>query len=387
MEDKTNMSEVSRNTRKKESGSSTMKIAGREIANGRLPYLVAECSCNHCGDIHKATELIKAAKAAGADAVKFQAYTPDTITLNSDKPDFLIKSGPWKGRSLYDLYKEAHTPFEWFPALYGMADHVGITMFASVFDKSSVDMLERLGCPAYKIASMEIVDIPLIKYAASTGKPLIISTGMASDKEVLQALGASIRSNTAFLACVSNYSERYSGPELYRMKQLQSMCDIVGVSDHTLGNSIAVGATAMRAAIIEKHMIMDVIHPSHDAKFSITPEDFGEMKKAVHQVWLSNTRESTLHDTEEDSRIFRRSLYVVKDIKKGEKFTEANVRSIRPGWGMEPALLPRVIGRKACVDIPRGTALTRDMIIGLERKESVLLDIRSRNRHEEGEAS
>lgn len=339
-----------------------MKIAGHTIANGRLPYLIAEISCNHCGSFEKALELINAAADAGADAVKFQAYTPDTITIDHHSQDFLIQSGPWKGKSLYDLYKEAHTPFDWFPDLFHRAETQRVAMFASVFDKSSVDMLEHLGCPAYKIASMEIVDIPLIKYAASTGKPLIISTGMASDKEVLQAIGASKRGNTAFLACVSNYNERRTGPELYRMKQLQEMCDIVGVSDHTLGDVIAIGATSMGAAIIEKHMVMDVNDPSHDAKFSITPYEFSEMRNAVHQAWNSISRESKLEDVEEDSRVFRRSLYVVKDIAKGEKLTEANVRSIRPGYGMEPALLPRILGRKATSAIQRGTALRKDMI-------------------------
>ncbi len=339
-----------------------MKIAGQTIANGDIPYLIAEVSCNHCGDIHKATELIKAAKEAGADAVKFQAYTPDTITLDLRTKDFLIHSGPWRGKSLYDLYKEAHTPFEWFPALFGMADHVGITMFASVFDKSSVDMLERLGCPAYKIASMEIVDIPLIKHAAATGKPLIVSTGMASEREVLQAIGATKRGNTAFLACVSNYDDRASGPELYRLGHLQGMCDISGLSDHTTGEVMATGAAAMGAAIIEKHLILDRSDPSPDAGFSSTPEEFAVMRSYVHEVWFSLVREGHLYDIEENSRIFRRSLYAVADIKKGERLTEENIRSIRPGYGMEPAMLPRILGKKAAIDIQRGDALRKDML-------------------------
>jgi pseudaminic acid synthase len=341
-----------------------MKIAGVEVANGRLPYLIAEISCNHCGSLDKARELIAAAKAAGADAVKFQAYTPDTITIDHLSPDFLLRSGPWKGKSLYQLYKEAHTPFEWFPVLYEHADKVRIPLFASVFDKSSVDMLEKLGCPAYKIASMEIVDLPLIRYAAATGKPMIISTGMASDKEIVAATMASKRTNTAFLACVSNYPARDTDPELYRLRRLQEMCDIVGISDHTLGDHIAVGATALGASIIEKHFILDIMDESHDANFSLDPEAFSRMRDAVHNVWMSvSSGPSALVDVEEDSRVFRRSIYVVEDIKKGQLFTEQNIRSIRPGFGMEPAMLTRLVGRrKAAMDLTRGTALKKEMV-------------------------
>jgi len=340
-----------------------MKINGREIANGLMPYLICEISCNHCGDIHKATELIKAAKKAGADAVKFQAYTPDTITIDHRGPDFLIKAGPWKGQSLYDLYKKAHTPFAWFPALYGMADHVGITMFASVFDKSSVDMLERIGCPAYKIASMEIVDTPLIRYAADTGKPLIISTGMASELEVGRAIHASRRNSTAFLACVSSYPAHPAHPELNRLRVLMNTTDISGISDHTVSDEMAIGATAMGAAIIEKHLILDSSEDSLDADFSLTPEEFKRMADAVSNVWMS-TRPmgSEVHDPEEDSRIFRRSLYAVENIRKGEKLNESNVRSIRPGNGMPPAMLPKILGKRAAVDIQRGTAMSRELI-------------------------
>lgn len=339
-----------------------MKIAGQEIGRGQRPYLIAEVSCNHCGDIHKATELIKAAKAAKADAVKFQAYEPDTITIDHDSDDFRIQTGPWKGRTLHDLYKEAHTPFAWFPALFGMADHVGITMFASVFDKTSVDMLERLGCPAYKIASMEIVDIPLIKYAAATGKPLIISTGMASEKEIMQAIGASKMRNTAFLACVSAYPSHPGDPGLARLKRLQDLCEVVGISDHTPSNEMAIGATALGAAIIEKHLkLKDTT--TLDEEFSLTPAQFKGMAWSAHQTWFSASGKKFLFDNEDDSRIFRRSLFVVKDIKRGQLLSEDNIRSIRPGKGLPPYLFPRLVGKKrAAIDIKRGTPLSKDLI-------------------------
>lgn len=339
-----------------------MKIAGREIGRGNRPYLIAEVSCNHTGDIHKATELIKAAKASGADAVKFQAYEPDTITIDHDSDDFRIQTGPWAGQTLHQLYTKAHTPFAWFPALFGMADYVGITMFASVFDKSSVDMLERLGCPAYKIASMEIVDIPLIKYAASTGKPLIISTGMASDKEIMQAIGASKMRNTAFLSCISSYPSHPSDPGLMRLRRLQDMCEVVGISDHTKTDETAIGATALGAAIIEKHMKLpgDI---TLDDEFSLTPKEFDDMRHHVFETWLSCNNPQPHMNIERDSRIFRRSLFVVQDIKKGQLLSEDNIRSIRPGYGMPPYLLPRLVGKKrAAVDIKRGTPLSKDLL-------------------------
>lgn len=339
-----------------------MKIAGTEIGRGHRPFIVAEVSCNHNGDIHLATELIKAAKAAGADAVKFQAYEPDTITLDHNGDDFILKSGPWQGMTLYQLYKEAQTPFAWFPALFGMADHVGIPMFASVFDKSSIDMLERIGCPAYKIASMEIVDIPLIKYAAATGKPLIISTGMASEREIMQAIGASKMRNTVFLACVSSYPASVHDPELARLKRLQELCEVAGVSDHTITTEIAVAATALGAAVIEKHLMLPDTK-THDKDFSMTPDQFRDMVDAVHQTWNSAFGQWQKIELEEDTRPLRRSLYAVADIKKGELLSDDNVRSIRPGYGMPPYLLPRLIGKKrAAVDIPRGTALKKELL-------------------------
>ncbi len=338
-----------------------MNINGREIGGNNPPYLISEISCNHCGDLDKAVALIQAAKNAGADAVKFQAYTPDTITLNYPGNDFLIKEGKWLGWTLYDLYKEAHTPFEWFPILYEEADKIELTMFASVFDRSSIDMLEHLGCPAYKIASMEIVDTPLIKYAASTKKPLIISTGMASRREIDAAYRAAGSRNVALLACVSAYPSLESEPSLRRLALLQSRYPLVGLSDHCLWHEIPVAATAMGAVMIEKHLCLDRDDPSQDATFSITPEDFREMCDHVNDIYES-LNDSDISENEMSSRQFRRSLYVTADIEKGEKFTPENIRSIRPGYGLDPARYPTILRRKAAVDIKAGTALTKEMI-------------------------
>jgi pseudaminic acid synthase len=338
-----------------------MKIGDYEIANGNKPYLIAEISCNHGGSLHLACELIVLAKCAGADAVKFQAYTPETITLNIQKADFLIKSGPWQGWYLHDLYKDAHTPFEWFPRLYEVADEVGITLFASVFDPTSVDMLERLGCPAYKIASMEIVDIPLIRYAASTNKPLIISTGMASEHEIHQAMRAAHSyNNCAMLACVSSYPATLGESGLGRLKALRDIAYISGLSDHSLGDEVTIAATGMGAAIIEKHFCQSRDRLIHDAEFSMEPEEFLAMSN--HIKWIHASLVNKEYKSEEASRQFRRSLYAVENIGKGEWFTEKNVRSIRPGYGLPPVQIKWLMNHRAVVDIPRGTALKKEMV-------------------------
>ncbi len=339
-----------------------MNINGREIGKNNPPYLIAEVSCNHCGSIDKAVELIHAAHNAGADAVKFQAYTPETITLNYSGSDFLIKEGLWQGWTMHDLYREAHTPFEWFPILYEEADRIGITMFASVFDRTSVDMLEHLGCPAYKIASMEIVDIPLIEYAAATGKSIILSTGMADEKEIATAFRAASRrapGNVAVLACVSSYPASTTEPALSRLAYLKDNYPRVGLSDHTEVHDIAIAATAMGTMMIEKHLIMAHDDPSQDASFSLVPEQFSEMRSHVDNIYAS------LHSipiNEYSSYQFRRSLYVTADIAEGEKFTEDNIRSVRPGYGYDPAKYWWVLKKRAAVTIRAGTALRAEMI-------------------------
>jgi pseudaminic acid synthase len=337
-----------------------VKIAGREIADGILPYVIAEVSCNHMGGLSNALDLVKAARWAGADAVKFQAYTPDTLTLNCNKTDFIIQDGIWKGNTLYDLYQKTHTPFEWFPKLFKAAEKEGITAFASVFDPSSVAMLERLGCPAYKIASMEITDVPLIACAAATHKPLIISTGMATNKEILDARAAA--PNCAFLHCTSEYPGTTEWADLTRMEKLRALLNPrgtsdtpIGLSDHTKKLVAPLVATSLRAAIIEKHIMASESVESEDKEFSLDAEDFKAMValiKMTHEslqprVFASNP-----------SNQFRRSLYAVMDIAEGDEFTEANIRSIRPGYGIAPKNITKLLGKPALQHYRRGDRIT-----------------------------
>jgi pseudaminic acid synthase len=335
-----------------------MIIDGKEVRCGHTPYIIAEASCNHGGYIDNALSLIEAAKYAGADAVKFQAYTPDTITLNCNKPDFIIQDGLWKGRNLYELYTETHTPFEWFPKLFKHAKKHGITIFASVFDKTSVDMLEKLGCPAFKIASMEIGDIPLIEYAARKNRPLIISTGMANFKEVKAASEACENTNVAFLHCTSEYPGTVEWSDLSRILLLKVLLGaeaVIGVSDHTPGPTIVpIASTTLCAAIIEKHLRLDDVK-TEDAEFSLKPQDFAtmvELVKYAHEAL--KMREFVANP----SRQLRRSLYAVADIKKGEPFSDSNIRSIRPGYGLSPKSLPKLLGRKADQNYRKGDRLT-----------------------------
>ena len=341
-----------------------MKIGKRELRVGP-PYIVAEISGNHCGEIDKAIQLIEVAKWAGADAVKTQCYTPDTITLNCDRPDFLIKEGPWKDRSLYDLYTRAHTPFDWHPELYRYARSTGIEIFSSVFDYTALALLEELDCPAYKIASMEITDIPLIEAVARTGKPMIISTGMATDGEVGGAFEAAVDADAndiGLLHCVSGYPTPIEQSNLWRIGHLYEMWPrlIIGVSDHSLGREVPMMATAMGSRIIEKHLCLSRDDVSEDADFSLEPGEFKAMVAAAHQAWAACRYNET--KSEDSSRQLRRSLYVVQDMQKGEAFSPENIRSIRPGYGLPPEHLNKIVGRVAIADIARGTALTAALI-------------------------
>jgi len=333
-----------------------MQIDGREIGNYLKPYIVAEVSCNHGGNLNTALELIEVAKWAGADAVKFQAYTPDTITLDCNKPDFIIQDGLWKGRTLYDLYKETYTPFEWFPRLFKEAKKVGITCFASVFDKTSVDMLDGLGCPAFKVASMEIGDNPLIAYTARKGKPIIISTGMATEAEIKEASASGSGVDLAFLHCTSEYPQTVEWSSLTGINKLRTLVDgPVGVSDHTPGNLVVpVASTALGAAIIEKHLRMKE-GGTEDDEFSLAPETF---KSMVHLIGITHEAMQERTFASNPSRQLRRSLYATADIEKGEAFTESNIRSIRPGFGLAPKHLPRLIGRRATRNYRRGDRIS-----------------------------
>ncbi len=338
-----------------------MFIAGRKISSEFPPYVIAEISGNHCGDMNLALQLIRAAKDdAGADAVKLQAYEPEDLTINCDKPNFILNDGPWKGRKLYELYEKAHTPFKWFPWLFEQGKRYDIPVFASVFSKRGVDMLEKLDCPAYKIASMEIVDIPLIEYATSTGKPLIISTGMASEEEVEEVTFHVKWPNVMFLHCISGYPTSIEESGLWQLGRRKGGIRLEGISDHTVGWDVPVAATALGAQIIEKHMMLNETHPE-DEHFSLVPIHFKVMALKVRAIWQA--MQSSEAKSEEASRQLRRSLYVVEDIWQGQPFTEENVRSIRPAYGMPPKELPMVLKSTATCNISRGTALELWMLM------------------------
>lgn len=332
-----------------------MDINGRIISTDQPPYVVAEISGNHGGYLPNAINLIKRAKKAGADAVKTQCYDPDSMTLDLNKPDFIVQGGLWHGRTLYDLYTKAHTPPDWHRELYRVARSEGITIFSSVFDKRGVDLLENLDCPVYKIASFEIVDIPLIKYVAQTKKPMIISTGMATDREILDARWAS-KGKALFLHCVSSYPTMIGEANLGRPGELRHLLSTenVGLSDHSLGTTIPIAATVLGTVLIEKHLKLEYHVDTEDSVFSETPESFAEMVKAVQNIWHAMRSQAKTSE----SRQFRRSLYAVKDIAKGECYTEENIRSIRPGYGLSPKMLGSLLGKKSKRSWKRGDPLS-----------------------------
>jgi len=339
-----------------------MKIAGREIGPSEPPYIVAEIGANHGGELGRALRLIEAAKAAGADAVKLQAYTADTITLDCDGPGFRLTEGPWQGWNLHDLYAKCQTPFDWFPAIAAHARKVGITWFASAFDPSAIDMLVKLDVPAIKIASFELVDLPLIRYAAATGKPLILSLGMASDEEFMAAAAAAhgALDNRIFLHCISGYPTPATEANLWRIMRGMN----IGISDHTIGIEVPVAATALGAWMIEKHLTMSHRRKTPDSMFSLEPVEFKRMTDAVRTVWQA--LQPSAAASEAPQRVLRRSLYAVTDIAAGEPFTPANVRSIRPGHGLPPKEIDKVLGKTAARAIARGTPLSWDLVAKLE---------------------
>lgn len=331
-------------------------------------FIIAELSANHNQSFDNAVKLIKEAKKAGADAVKLQTYTPDTITINCSNEYFQIKQGTiWDGKTLYDLYKEAYTPWEWQPKLKEIAENEGLIFFSTPFDKTAVDFLEDMDVPAYKVASFEITDIPLIEYIASKGKPIIISTGIATLSDIEEAINACRRMNNnqiALLKCTSAYP---SPLEEVNLKTIPNMIEtfktIVGLSDHTLGISVPVAAVALGAKIIEKHFTLSRGMGGPDAAFSLEPEEFKQMVRSVREVEKALGDVSyELSEKTKKSREFSRSLFVVKDIKKGDVFTEENVRSIRPGFGLHPKYYKDVLGKKATKDIKKGTPLNWNLI-------------------------
>jgi N-acetylneuraminate synthase len=342
-------------------------IGDRSIGPGHRPYVIAELSGNHNADISRAIRLIDAAKSAGADAVKLQTYTADTMTIEHDGPGFRIRGGLWDGRSLHELYKEAHTPWEWHPALFAHAKNVGIDCFSSPFDFTAIDFLERLGAPAYKIASFEIIDTPLIRYAAKTGKPLIVSTGMANEAEIDEAVAAAKSSGAravALLHCVSGYPTPADEANLARIPALARRYDCpIGLSDHSLRNEVPVASVALGATIVEKHFTLARADGGPDAAFSLEPNEFLQLVEGVRTAYAALGRPDYGRAPSEEGNVaFRRSLYAVKDIAEGEEFTGDNVRSIRPGFGLPPKHLPEIIGKRARRAIARGTPISFDLV-------------------------
>jgi len=345
----------------------TINIAGRPIGQGHPPYVIAELSGNHKGELPRALRLLEAAHRAGADAVKLQTYTADTLTIDHDGPDFRIEGGLWGGRNLYDLYKEAHTPWEWHPALFERGRELGITVFSSAFDETAVDFLLSLSVPAFKIASFELVDLALISHAAKSGLPLILSTGMATVAEIGEAIETARRGGChelMLLHCVSGYPTPVEESRITTIGDLSSRFLVpVGLSDHTLGTAVAVAAVALGAVAIEKHVTLDRGEGGVDAAFSLEPHELARLVTEVRQAWSSLGRADYQRSPSEVSNVkFRRSIYVVNDVAAGESFDNRNVRVIRPGYGLAPRYLPMVLGRRAIRDLPRGTALTGDAI-------------------------
>jgi len=343
-------------------------IDKKEIGLENPPYIIAELSANHNGDIEKAFCLIELAKQAGADAVKLQTYTPDTITLNSQTEDFIVRGGLWDGRTLYDLYQEAHTPWEWHRPLFEHAKNLGITIFSSPFDNTAIDLLEDLNAPAYKIASFEAVDLPLIKYAASTGKPLIISTGMADAEEIQEAIDAAYSAGCkelAILHCVSGYPAPASDYNLATIQDMRNRFGVpVGLSDHTLDNTTAIAAVALGACIIEKHFTLDRQGGGPDDSFSLEPADLAALCRDSKTAWQALGRLDYGRKSSEQGNVkFRRSLYFVKDLAAGEVITPDSIRSVRPGFGIAPKFLDHILGKKLNQSVERNSPVCFSKII------------------------
>lgn len=347
-----------------------IQICDRRIGPGQPVYIIAELSANHHQDFDRAGRLIDAAKDAGADAIKLQTYTPDTITIRSDRSEFRIGGGTlWDGRSLYDLYGEAYTPWEWQPKLKQMANDAGLALFSSPFDETAVDFLESMDVPAYKVASFELVDIPLIQKMARTGKPLIMSTGMAAADEIEEAMAAACREGAteiALLKCTSAYPSPADEMNLRTIPELARKFGVpAGLSDHTVGIAVPVAAAALGACIVEKHLTLSRADHGPDSAFSLEPDEFKMMVDAVRFAEKAlGSPKFGASGPEQSSLVFRRSLFVVEDVKNGEMFTSKNVRSIRPAHGLHTKHLSTILGRRAVCDIERGTPLTWALVGG-----------------------
>lgn len=344
-----------------------IEIKGRRIGRGHPTFIIAEISANHDQSFDQAVKILRAAHAAGADAVKIQTYTADTLTINCDSPLFQIRGGLWDGTTLHELYKEAYTPWEWQPELKRIADEIGITLFSSPFDDSAVDFLEKMQVPAYKIASFELVDTALLRRVALTGKPIILSTGLATLAEIDEAvrtLRDAGAEQLALLKCTSAYP---APPEEINLRTIPHLAEAfnvpVGLSDHTLGVAVPIAAVALNACIIEKHFTLSRAQKGPDSAFSLEPEELRAMIEGVRVAEASlGTVSYTPTNEESANRRFRRSLFVVQDVKAAEVFTSDNVRSIRPGYGLAPCHLPNILGKRAARDISRGTPLEWSLI-------------------------
>ncbi len=344
-------------------------INDRKVGKGHPVYIIAEMSANHNQDFGRAVKIIEAAKEAGADAVKLQTYTPDTITIDCDNEYFRITGTMWEGKTLYELYSEAHTPWEWQPKLKKVADKLGLHLFSSPFDHSAVDFLESMDLPAYKVASFEIVDLPLLRKIAETGKPIIMSTGMANLSEIgeaVQTVRDAGATQVALLKCTSAYPAVPEEANLNTIPHLaQAFGVIAGLSDHTLGSAVAIASVALGACIVEKHFTLSRKDLGPDSSFSMEPKEFKKLVEDIRTVGKALGKVSyEITEQQKASRVFRRSLFTVKDIEKGEVLTDENVSSIRPGDGLHPRYWDYVLEAKASKDIKRGTPLTLDMITG-----------------------
>jgi pseudaminic acid synthase len=342
------------------------KINGRAIGFDQPPYLIAELSANHNGSLERALQTIDAAHQAGADAIKLQTYTADTMTIDSDDKDFMIKGGLWDGYKLYDLYRWAETPFEWHQAMFAHARKLGITVFSTPFDESAVDLLEELGAPVYKIASFENTDLPLIRYVAKTGKPMIISTGMATEDEIAEAVEAARGSGCTelvLLHCISSYPAPMDQANIRQIAELGRRFDVVpGLSDHTLGTTVSVAAVALGACVIEKHFTLSRSDKGPDSEFSIEPDELQRLCHETHDAWQALGQVGyDRHPAEAESKIFRRSIYFVRDLPAGSIIGPEDIRRIRPGMGLAPKYFDELLGKRLKVAIRRGTATRWDL--------------------------
>ena len=345
----------------------SLKIDGRLIGPSYPPYIIAELSANHNGDINRAFQIMEAAKKAGADAIKLQTYTHDTITMDCDSEEFQIHGGLWDGQSLYELYKGAHMPWDWHKPLFEKAKKLGITIFSSPFDNTAIELLEELNAPAYKIASFELVDHALIKRAAQTGKPLIMSTGMANKLEIEEAIEVARKNgcdDLVVLHCVSGYPAPSDQYNLSTIRDIsQSFGVLTGLSDHTINNATAVAGVVLGACVVEKHVTLDRSGGGVDDSFSLEPNELADLCRDAKIAWQSVGRVNyEVTEAEKGNIKFRRSLYVVRDVAEGELFTSSNVKSIRPGYGLSPRHFDDCLGKKASRAISRGTALAFNLI-------------------------